>query len=153
MSSIEQKLAEIGETLPPAPEHVANYLGCKRSGNILFVSARVSDARGEVGVDLSPDEAKIAAKDTLLLLLAIVKNEIGDLDQVRGVLKMNGFVRSSLDFVQQPFVIDGASELLIALWGEEGRHARTATGTSQLPFGAAIQLEMVMEMKQLRTEN
>lgn len=83
----------------------------------------------------------------MLLILAIIKNEIGDLDQIRSVLKLNGFVRSSKDFVEQPLVIDGASDLLIALWGDEGRHARTATGTSQLPFGAAVQIELVVELE------
>ncbi|NNE67189.1 MAG: RidA family protein [Pyrinomonadaceae bacterium] len=148
MSEILQKLESLDESLPEAPEHVANYLGCKRTGSLLFVSARVSEARGEVGIDLNLEQAQTAAKDTALLLLAIVKNEIGDLDQIKGVVKMNGFVRSSIDFTRQPLVIDGASGLLIALWGDEGKHARTATGTSQLPFGAAIQLEMILELKE-----
>jgi enamine deaminase RidA (YjgF/YER057c/UK114 family) len=146
MGVIEQKLHLIGETLPAPKEHVANYLGCKRSGTTLYVSARVSEARGEVGKDLSLEDAKIAAKNTILLILAIVKNEIGDLDQIANILKMNGFVRSSPDFTDQPLVIDGASDLLVSLWGEKGRHARTATGVAQLPFGAAVQLELVMEL-------
>ncbi|MDH3492658.1 MAG: RidA family protein [Acidobacteriota bacterium] len=146
MSEIEKRLTELGETLPEPPEHVANYLGCKRSGTTLYVSARVSEALGEVGVDLTLEEAKLAAKETMLIILAIIKKEIGELDQIKGVLKMNGFVRSSIDFTKQPLVIDGASDLLVALWGEAGRHTRTATGTSQLPFGAAVQLELVMEL-------
>ena len=147
MGRIEDRLKQLGETLPPAKKHVANYLGCKRSGTTLYVSARVSEKRGEVGTDLDLEEARNAAKETMLLILAIIKKEIGDLEQIKGVLKMNGFVRSSPDFVKQPLVIDGASDLLIALWGEDGKHARTATGTSQLPFGSAVQLELVMELR------
>lgn len=147
MSAIEQKLMEMGEKLRPPKKHVANYVGCKRSGTTLYVSARVSDVRGVVGLDLTLAEAQVAAKDTMLLILAIIKDEIGDLDQIKGVLKMVGIVRSADDFALQPLVIDGASELLIALWGEDGKHARTGTSASQLPFGAAVQLELVMEMK------
>jgi len=147
MSKIEEKLQELGEKLPSPKEHVANYLGCKKSGNILYVSARVSPIRGEVGTDLDIAEAQIAARGALLDILAIIKNEIGDLDQIISVEKMVGFVRSASTFTQQPKVIDGASDLLIALWGENGRHARTATGVNQLPFGAAVQLEMILRLK------
>ena len=147
MSKIEQKLEEMGETLPLPKEHVANYLGCKRFGNTLYVSARVSEVREEVGKDLTLEEAQMAAKDTMLLILVIVKNEIGDLDQIKGILKMTGWVRSAEGFTKQPLVVDGASDLLVALWGENGRHARTGRGSSHLPFGAAVQLELVMEMK------
>ncbi len=147
MSKIEQKLRELGEELPPPKEHVANYLGCKQSGDILYVSARVSRMRGEVGTDLDVVQAQLAAKDALLDILAIIKNEIGALDRIVSVEKMVGFVRSAPNFIEQPKVIDGASDLLIALWGENGRHARTATGVAQLPFGAAVQLEMIMRIE------
>ena len=147
MSKIEEKLFELGEELPPPKEHVANYLGCKKSGNLLYVSARVSQIRGEVGTDLDVSEAQLAAKGALLDILAIIKNEIGDLDQIISVEKMIGFVRSASTFTEQPKVVDGASDLLVALWGEDGRHARTATGVAQLPFGAAVQLEMILRLK------
>ncbi len=80
-------------------------------------------------------------------MLSIVKADIGDLNLIDGVEKLNGFVRSAPDFTHQPMVIDGATELLIEIWGEKGRHARTATGTHQLPFGASIQLEMILKLK------
>ena len=144
MSEIEKRLGDLGESLSPPKDHVANYLGCKQSGNLLFVSARVSPIRGEVGTDLDVGEAQLAAKAALLDILAILKNEIGDLDKIVSVEKMVGFVRSARNFTEQPKVIDGASDLLIALWGENGRHARTATGVAQLPFGAAVQLEMIL---------
>ena len=147
MSRVEAKLAELGLPLDAPKVPVANYLGTKRSGNLLYVSARVSSKRGKVGADVSEEEAKLAARDTLLDLLAIIKADIGDLDQVGSVLKMQGFVNSAKSFTAQPQVIDGASELLIALYGESGRHARTATGAAQLPYDASIQLDMVLELK------
>ena len=91
-------------------------------------------------------EAQVAAKSALLDILAIIKSEIGDLDKIVGVEKLVGFVRSAPSFTEQPQVIDGASDLLIELLGEDGRHARTATGVAQLPFGAAVQLEMILRM-------
>jgi enamine deaminase RidA (YjgF/YER057c/UK114 family) len=144
VTSIEEKLARLGETLPEAKKPVANYLGCKLCGTTLYVSGRVSQARGAVGTDLDLAEAQQAARSALIDILAIVKAEIGDLDRVRSVEKMNGFVRSAPTFTQQPLVIDGASDLLVALFGDDGKHARTATGVAQLPFGAAVQLEMIL---------
>ncbi len=146
MSKIESRLTELGIELPPAKKPVANYLGSKRSGDLLFVSARVSALRGEVGRDVTGDEAYQAARDTLIEILAIVKADIGELDRIASVEKMVGFVRSSSTFTEQPRVVDGASDLLIELLGEDGRHARTATGVAQLPFGAAVQLELILRL-------
>ena len=146
MGHVETLLAELGELLPIPKPVVANYLGCKRSGNILYVSGRVSPTIGEVGSELSVSEARTAAKEALLDILAIVRNDIGDLDKILGVEKMIGFVRSAPSFTEQPKVIDGASDLLIRLFGENGRHARTATGVAQLPFGAAVQLELILRL-------
>ncbi len=133
--------------MPEPKRPVANYLGCKRSGDTLYVSARVSQIRGEVGTDLDLPKAQEAAKGALLDILAIVKAGIGDLDKIESIEKMIGFVRSASTFTEQPAVIDGASDLLIELFGEDGRHARTATGVAQLPFGAAVQLEMIMRLR------
>jgi enamine deaminase RidA (YjgF/YER057c/UK114 family) len=146
VKNVEHRLAEIGETLPQPKQAVANYLGCKLSGQTLYVSGRVSPTRGEVGTDLTVAEAQIAAREALLDILAIVKKEIGSLDKIEGIEKMQGFVRSAASFTEQPKVIDGASDLLVALFGAEGRHARTATGVAQLPFGAAIQLDLIMRV-------
>ena len=146
MSIIEQRLRALGFELPSPKAPVANYLGTKKSGSLLFVSGRVSAVAGEVGREVSTASAKAAARDTLLDLLSIIKKEIGDLDQIVAVERLQGFVRSAPDFTEQPEVIDGASDLLVALWGESGRHARTATGAAQLPFGAAVQLDMVLRL-------
>jgi enamine deaminase RidA (YjgF/YER057c/UK114 family) len=146
VSRVEDRLAERGLALPPAKRPVANYLGTKQSGDLLFVSGRVSQLRGEVGSEVTLDAAARAAQDTILDLLAIVKADIGDLDRIASIERMQGFVRSAATFTEQPKVIDGASDLLMAIFGESGRHARTATGAAQLPFGAAVQLDLVLRL-------
>jgi enamine deaminase RidA (YjgF/YER057c/UK114 family) len=146
MSRTEQRIEALGLVLPPAKAPVANYLGTKRSGDLLFVSGRVSALRGEVGSEVALADAKAAARDTVLDLLAIIKQDIGDLDRIASVERVHGFVRSSGEFTRQPEVVDGASDLLVALFGEAGRHARTATGAAQLPFGAAVQLDLVLRL-------
>ena len=147
MSVVEDRLGELGLALPPPKTPVANYLGTKQSGDLLFVSGRVSQRRGEVGTELMVEEAKTAARDAMLDLLAIIKQDIGDLDRIVSVEQVRGFVRSAPTFTEQPRVIDGASQLLIALYGDAGRHARTATGAAQLPFGAAVQLDLVVRLR------
>lgn len=144
---IEQRLRDLGIELPAPKAPVANYVGSKRSGDLLFVSARVSEVRGEVGTEVSRDEAYEAARHTLIHILAIIRDDLGELDQIVSVEKMNGFVRSSSAFTEQPRVVDGASDLWVELLGEAGRHARTATGVAQLPFGASVQLEMVLRLR------
>lgn len=146
MSNVEKRLEALGLVLPGAKPPVGNYLGCKKAGELLFASARVSDRTGEVGTDITLEEAKDAARDTVLLILAIIKQDIKDLDLLTGVVKLTGFVRSSPGFIEQPKVIDGASDLLIELFKENGRHARTATGVAQLPFGAAVQLDIIFQL-------
>jgi enamine deaminase RidA (YjgF/YER057c/UK114 family) len=147
MSVVEDRLRELGLALPPAKSPVANYLGTKQSGDLLFVSGQVSQRRGEVGTELTVEEAKTAARDAMIDLLAIIKQDIGDLDRVVSIEQLRGFVRSAPTFTEQSRVIDGASDLLIALYGDTGRHARTATGAPQLPFGAAVQLDMVVRLR------
>ena len=146
MSIVEKKLQQLGITLGPPKAPVAKYLGCKQSKELLFVSGRVSDLRGEVGTEVTTEDAKRAARDTVVLVLSIVKQDIADLDRIAGVLKVQGFIRSSPTFTDHPYVLDGASELLIDVFGESGHHARTATGVAQLPFGAAIQLDMIFQL-------
>lgn len=147
MSLIETRLQALGLSLPAPKAPVANYLGTKLSGTLLFVSGRVSQHRGEVGTELTTAAAAIAARDTMLDLLAIIKQDIGSLDRIRSIEQLRGFVRSAPEFVEQPAVIDGASDLLVALWGDAGRHARTATGAAQLPFGAAVQLDLILRLE------
>ena len=147
MSIIENKLYALGLNLPQAKPSVGNYLGCKKIGELLFASGRVSDLIGEVGTEVLAEEAREAAKNTVLTILAIIKQDIKDLDLIIGVIKITGFIRSSPEFTAQPKVLDGASDLLIEIFGENGAHARTATGVAQLPFGASIQLDIIFQLK------
>jgi enamine deaminase RidA (YjgF/YER057c/UK114 family) len=147
MGSIEKRLEELGLNLPGAKSPVGNYLGSKKIGELLFASGRVSDCIGEVGTEITLEKAKEAARDTVLIILAIIKEDIKDLDLIAGVIKVTGFVRSAVSFIEQPKVIDGASDLLIELFKENGRHARTATGVTQIPFGASVQLDIIFQMK------
>ena len=147
MSIIEDKLKKLGLQLNPPKPSVANYLGCKRFGELLFVSGRVSELKGEVGTGVTEEEAKIAARDTILLILSIIKKDMGDLDLIQNIIKVQGFIRSSINFTRQPYVLDGASDLLVELFGINGQHARTATGVNQLPFGAAIQIDLILQLK------
>ena len=143
---VEARLNELGLTLPEPKPPVANYLGTKRSGDLLFVSGKVSALRGEVGNEVDVARAKLAARDAMLDLLAIIKQDIGDLDRIVSVERLHGFVRSAPTFIAQPEVIDGASGLLVELLGQAGRHARSATGVNQLPFGAAVQLDLILRL-------
>src|SRR6476620_2799048 len=126
MTNIENRLRDLGFSLPAPKPPVANYLGTKRSGDLLFVSGRVSALRGEVGSELTLDQGRQAARDTVLDLLAIIRHDLGTLDTIVSIERLHGFVRSAPAFTQQPAVLDGASDLLIALFGDAGRHARTA---------------------------
>ncbi|MCS6924722.1 MAG: RidA family protein [Candidatus Binatia bacterium] len=153
---IEKRLAEMGLTLPPAPTPVANYIPAVRTGNLLFVSGhgpgvvkdgKVEYIRGKVGKDLTVEQGYEAAKHVMLNLLQSIKGVIGDLDKVRRVVKVLGFVNCTEDFADHPRVINGASDLLVALYGERGRHARSAVGMQQLPFGIAVEIEMVVEVE------
>ncbi len=153
---VEKKLAELGLTLPPSPSPVANYVPAVRSGNLLFVSghgpAYVKDGkieyiRGKLGRELTVEDGYQAAKHVMLNILQSIKGVVGDLDKVRRVIKVLGFVNCTEDFPDQPKVINGASDLLVALYGERGRHARSAVGMQQLPFGIAVEIEMVVEVE------
>ena len=146
MSRIEEKLKALGLKLGEAKPAVGNYLGCKVAGSLLYASGRVSDVKGKVGGEVSEANARKAAHDTVLLILAIVKNEIRNLDLLKGVVKVQGFINCDDNFVELPKVLDGASDLLIGLFGENGRHARTATGVRQLPFEASVQLDIIFEI-------
>lgn len=148
MRPVEDRLKELGLSLGPAKDHVANYLGTKQVGNILYVSGRKSDLMGAVGTAVTESQAKEAARHTVLLLLAIIKRDIGNLDKIEGIIKLQGFIKSSADFTRQPQVLDGATELLIELFGESGRHARTATGVYQPPYGATVQIDMIVQLKE-----
>ena len=149
---IEEKLAQMGLSLPTPAAPAGNYIGAVRVGNLLFVSGHGPRREGEsyitgkVGRDLTTEQAYEAAKIVILNCLASVKREIGDLDRVKRIVKLLGMVNCTEDFTEQPKVINGASDLLVALYGEAGRHARSAVGMQQLPMSIPVEIEMVIEV-------
>jgi enamine deaminase RidA (YjgF/YER057c/UK114 family) len=151
--SVEAKLTEMGITLPPAPKPVASYIPAVRAGDLLFLSGTgpFKDGKiaftGKLGKDLTVEQGYEAAKLTLLNALAIARQELGSLDQIKRVVRMSGHVASAEGFIQQPAVINGASDLLVQIFGEAGRHARLALGAAELPLNMCIELELILQVK------
>ncbi|HVE97704.1 MAG TPA: RidA family protein [Mycobacteriales bacterium] len=152
MSAVEDRLAELGLSLPEVVPPVAAYIPALRNGSLVWTSGQLPmvsgtlKATGKVGADVDPDEAKELARICALNALAAVKSVVGDLDAVRRVVKVVGFVASAPDFTGQPGVINGASELLGEVFGEAGRHARSAVGVAVLPLDAPVEVEIVVEV-------
>ena len=150
--NIEDKLSQLGLKLPAAGKPVANYVPAVRSGNLVFLSGHGpvmedgSLVTGKVGADLTLDEGYNAARQVALILLASLKSEIGDLDKVHRIVKILGMVNCTPDFVDQPRVINGASDLLVEIFGDKGRHARSAVGMNALPMNIAVEIEMIVEV-------
>lgn len=150
--SYERRLEELGIALPEAPRPVAAYVPAVRCGNLLFTSGQIAlrDGtvvyRGKVGRELSEEEGYAAARLCALNSLAVARAELGSLDLVRRVVKVVGYVNSAPGFTAQPRVLNGASELLAAVFGDAGRHARAAVGVSELPLDSAVEVEMVFEI-------
>lgn len=151
-SEIDSRLAELGLALPDAPLPAANYVPFTQSGQILYVSGQVSMDEnglitGKLGDDFSVEQGRKAAETCALGLLAQVRRACdGDLSRLTRVLKLTGFVNSTPDFGDQPKVINGASDLLVTLLGEPGRHARSAVSAASLPFGVAVEIEGIFEI-------
>lgn len=150
--SFEARLTELGITLPPAPKPVATYIPAVRSGNLLFLSGTgpFKDGAivyaGKLGKDLTVEQGYEAARLTLLNALAMVRQELGTLDRVTRIVRLTGHVASAEGFTQQPAVINGASDLLVQIFGEAGRHARLALGAAELPLNMAIELELILQV-------
>lgn len=152
--SIEQRLQELGLELPPAPGPAANYVPFVQEGNLLFIAGQVpfgSDGKlnfvGKVGRELDEQQGYQAARMCALNALAQVKAAAGSLDKVKRVLSVRGFVNCTDDFTNQPEVVNGASDLLVELFGEKGRHARAALGTNSLPRNVATEVEIVVALE------
>src|ERR1700742_4854361 len=151
--AIEQKLAAQGITLPQPAAPVANYVGFVRTGNLLFVSGQVcfdADgkliAKGKLGDGVTIEQGVAAARGCGINLLAQVKSAIGDLDKVVRVVRLGGFINSAPDFLDGPKVLNGASDLMVAVFGDKGRHARTTVGAASLPADAAVEVEGMFEV-------
>lgn len=149
---IAKKLADMGLSLPDAPAPAANYVPFVRSGNLLFVSGQVSSDEngfitGKCGADLSTEDGARAARRCALSLLAQVNAACGgDLSKLKRVVKLTGFVNSTPDYAEQPKVINGASDLLVELLGDNGRHSRSAVSAGALPLNVAVEIEGIFEV-------
>lgn len=150
--SAEARLHELGITIPPQRPPAANYLPAARAGNLLFVSGHGpylpdgSLITGKPGQDLSIEDGYAAARATMLACLATIRAELGSLDRVTRIVKLLGMVNCPPDFTMHPQVINGASDLLVEIFGEAGRHARSAVGMASLPMNIAVEIEMIVEV-------
>ena len=150
---VEQKLESLGITLPEAAAPAANYVPFVKTGNQLFISGQVPmnadgiQFQGKVGDTLSAEQGAEAAKLCAINLIAQMKAALGDLDKVVRVVKLVGFVNSTPDFESQPAVINGASNFMVEVFGDKGRHARSAVSAGALPFNVAVEIEAVIEIE------
>lgn len=149
---IEERLAALGIELPPVFPPAGNYLGCVVVDSTVFVGghgpidgSRI--VRGKVGQDVSLDEARRAARMTALSILATMRAELGDLDRIERIVKVFGMVNCAPGFNQTPQVIDGCSDVLVDIFGDAGRHTRSAVGMAELPFDIAVEIELTAVLK------
>lgn len=146
---MSDKLTEIENSLPPVPAKGGNYDHAVRTGNLLFLAGKgpISDVKGKVGVDFNKEQAYQYARETGLNLLAVLKAELGSLSKVKRVVKVLGMVNSAPDFNDHPFVINGCSDLFVEVFGDKGRHARSAVGLAALPSGIPVEIEAIVEIE------
>lgn len=153
MSTIENRLKELGVELPDAPAPAANYVPFVQTGNTVYVSGQISNDAGglilgKLGESMSTEEGAAAAKTCAINLLAQVRAACGgDLDRLQRVVKLTGFVNSTQDFTEQPKVINGASDFLVEALGDKGRHARSAVSAAALPLGVAVEIEGIFQIE------
>jgi enamine deaminase RidA (YjgF/YER057c/UK114 family) len=153
-NSPEKRIAALGLSLAEAPASIANYVPAVRAGNLVFLAgqiARDADGKvitGKVGRELSELQAAEAARICTLQLLSSLKAEVGDLSKVKRVVRVGGFVNCTDEFTAHSKVINGCSDLLVAVFGEAGRHARASVGVNSLPSGAPVEIEMIVELRE-----
>ncbi|MFC1513864.1 RidA family protein [candidate division KSB1 bacterium] len=149
----EEKLRELGITLPEPPKPVANYVNAVRTGNLIFLagkgprSANGNEIIGKLGREISIEEGYRAARLTAINQLAVLKAELGDLNKVKRIVKVLGMVNCDPSFTEQPAVINGFSDLMVEVFGDRGRHARAAVGMASLPRGQAVEIELIVEVE------
>jgi enamine deaminase RidA (YjgF/YER057c/UK114 family) len=150
--SYEQKLTQLGLALPAPPKPVANYVPVVRVGDLLFLSGVLPSRDGQLimtgklGQNLSIEQGMEAARVAVLNGLSIVRHEAGSLDRVKRIVKMVGHIASAPGFTDQPQVLNGASDLLVSVFGDAGRHARVAVGAAELPRQAPVEIELIVEL-------
>jgi len=148
----EERLHELGIELPPASQPVASYVPVSLSGGLAYVSGQIPMSEGKLmwtgklGENLDVAEGAAAAKRCVLQSLAAIRSELGSLDRVKRIVRVGVFVASAKGFTDQPKVANGASDLLVEVFGEAGRHARAAVGVSELPLGSPVEVEMIAEI-------
>ena len=154
MGTIDKRLQDLGVTIPEAAAPVANYVGCVRAGNLIFTSGQVplKDGKfhfqGKVGGGISVEQGAEAAKLCAINVIAQVKAALGgDLDQVKRVVKLLVFVNGTPEFTEQPKVANGASDLMVEVFGDKGRHARSAVGSGSLPLNVSVEVEGIFEVE------
>jgi enamine deaminase RidA (YjgF/YER057c/UK114 family) len=153
MGKVESKLSELKLLLPEAPKPVAAYIPAKQTGKLVFTAGQLPMVNGELiskgllGQDVEIDEANKAARICTLNALAAIKGVIGDLDRIKQIVRVVGYVASVPTFTQQPAVVNGASELLLEIFGEIGKHARSAVGMAVLPLNASVEIELTVEIE------
>ena len=153
MNSYETKLESLGLSLPPIPNPVAAYIPAKQAGKLVFTAGQLPMVNGELiskgllGIDVEVEEANNAARICTLNALAAIKGVIGDLDRIKQIVRVVGYVASVPTFTQQPAVVNGASELLLEVFGEAGKHARSAVGMAVLPLNASVEIELTIEIE------
>ena len=151
--SIKNRLAELGISLPAVPEPMGNYVHAVRTGNLLFLSgkgpkkAEGGVSTGKVGADVTLEQGYQDARSVGITLLAVMENELGSLDGVKQVVKVLGMVNSAPDFTDHPKVINGCSDLFVEVFGDKGRHARSAVGMAALPGNITVEIEVIVEVE------
>src|ERR1041385_6325695 len=151
MGRIDDRLKELGISLPPTRAPMANYVPARRVGNLIYTAGQISgtaghEVKGKLGQDLSVEQGREAARVCALNCLAALLTQIDSLDAVKQLVRVGAFVNSAAGFNQQPMVANGASDLFVEIFGDAGRHARTAVGVNELPAGFACEVELVAEV-------
>ena len=153
MSEIENRIKNLGLVLPEVPAPLAAYIPAKKTGHVIFTAGQLPLLKGELickgllGQDVDVEQAYQAARICTLNALAAIKGVVKDLDQVVQVIRVVGYVASTSNFTQQPAIVNGASELLLEIFGEVGKHARSAVGVASLPLNASVEIELTVEVK------
>ncbi|MBO0778931.1 MAG: RidA family protein [Ktedonobacteraceae bacterium] len=151
--SFEARIKELGLTIPQLPSPAFNYVPAVQTGNLIFASGQTPNIdgkltmRGKLGREISLEQGQEGARLCLLNCLAEVRGLTGTLDTITRIVKLNGYVASAEGFTDQPRVINGASELLEQIFGDTGKHARAAIGVAELPFGAPVEIEMIVQVR------
>ena len=151
--SPEQKLMQMGITLPAAPNPAANYVNVVRTGNLLYLAGKGPNGpdgkyiTGKLGQDLTIEQGYEAAKSVAVNQIAVLKAELGDLSKVKRIVKVNGMINTTPDFTDHSKVMNGFSDMMVAVFGEKGKHARSSVGMCSLPFNIAVEVELIVEVE------